>query len=410
VRITEIAPEVLDQIAEKVAERIARRPQAPVAVVPPGGAKPAAVSRATPRLPAPPVPVSSPLTDAEVARARESVPLALGWLARHQSGSGAWSSGGFAAQCHGTPCTGPGAAPYDVGVTGLALLCLLGAGETPNSGEHADNVKRGLAFLVQSQDPEGCVGPRTSQHFMYNHGYAALALVEAYGLTSSPVYRAPAQRAVDFVLGAQNPYLGWRYGVRDGDNDTSVTGLMVLVLRAAKTAGLTVDDAAFRGARAWIDKMTEPEYGRTGYQQRGGPPARTVEAMARFPADRSEAMTAVGVTTRLLSGADPATSDLVEKGARLVASKPPVWSPESGSIDLYGWYWGTLALSRVGGDAWTAWRAHAVRALGGHQVTDAGSDARGSWDPVDPWGAEGGRVYATALACLTSQIAVRNLR
>ena len=26
---------------------------------------------------------------------------------------------------------------------------------------------------------------------------------------------------------------------------------------------------------------------------------------------------------------------------------------------------------------------------------------RGSWDPIGPWGNEGGRVYATAICCLT---------
>ena len=84
-------------------------------------------------------------------------------------------------------------------------------------------------------------------------------VVEAYGMTGAEVLRRPAQKAVDFIHQSQNPYLAWRYGVRDGDNDTSVTGCMVAVLRAAKDAELEVDSGSFRGAMGWIEKMTEPE-------------------------------------------------------------------------------------------------------------------------------------------------------
>jgi hypothetical protein len=40
-----------------------------------------------------------------------------------------------------------------------------------------------------------------------------------------------------------------------------------------------------------------------------------------------------------------------------------------------------------------------------HQRTDG--DERGSWDPVDSWGAEGGRVYATALLTLSLEVYYR---
>ena len=40
----------------------------------------------------------------------------------------------------------------------------------------------------------------------------------------------------------------------------------------------------FQGMKAWLDKATEPEYGRVGYTSRGTGPARPQELMEQFPA------------------------------------------------------------------------------------------------------------------------------
>lgn len=335
------------------------------------------------------------LTEAEIAAFRDVVPLALGWLAASQEPDGRWS-----AARHG------GEAGHDVGVTGLATLALLGAGNTTTSGEHAERVKKAVAWLMSVQDPDGCIGPRRTQHAMYDHGYAALALIEAYGMTRSPGLRAAAQRAADFIVRAQNPYLGWRYGIRDGDNDTTMTGLMVTVLKSARLAELAVDEQAFRGALSWFGKMTDPETGRVGYITRGGPPARTSAAVDRFPPQLVETPTAVACVARAFCGLDPATDPEISKGAALVAARPPRWAPDAGSIDFHWWYWGTLASFQRGGAEWREWWAHLVRALGANQVK-RGPDA-GTWAAEDPWTAEGGRVYATAMACLCAEIADRH--
>ena len=417
VRVAEMSPKVVALIADAVAARLAASLPAPLPAPLPTGA-PTFLQGAA----APPVRVvrtrtapiaalpAAPLTDAERETAAQSVGLALDWFARHQSESGEWSPAGFSARCQGDRCGGPGEANYTVGVTGLAVLCFLGAGETHQSGPHTENVKLGLRYLIGNQDSEGCIGPRTSQHYMYNHAYGALAVVEAYGMTQSAWLKTPAQQAVNFILQARNPYLGWRYGVRDGDNDTSTTGLMVTVLKSAQLSGLEVDDQAFTGALMWFDKMTEPEFGKVGYQQRGGPTARTQDAMVRFPADRSEAMTAVATAARVFAGADASKDEWVRKGADLLAARPPVWNEAVGSVDLYYWYWGTLAMFQKGGAQWDAWRTHLVRALTSHQRREVARDDRGSWDPVDPWSAEGGRIYSTAIACLASEIAARSLK
>ncbi len=338
------------------------------------------------------------------------VDRALSWLSNHQAPNGSWDCDGFADQCKLNQCSGPGNAVHDPGVTGLALLAFLAQGDTQSAGRYKDTVKSGLRYLVSIQDAEGCIGPRTGHGYQYSHAIATMALAEAYGVTGSRVLRGPAQRAVNFIHNSQNPYMAWRYGVRDGDNDTSVTGWMVMALKSAKLAELQVDEGSFRSALAWVDKMTEPEFGRVGYQRRGGPSARQADMIDQFPADQTESVTSVGVLTRVFCGQDPEKNELVAKGADLMQKKLPRWDIDAGTIDMYYWYYGTLAMHQIGGARWKEWNRAMKSAIADHQRLEQGRDEYGSWDPVGPWGVEGGRVYSTALMTLSLQVYYRYSR
>jgi hypothetical protein len=225
-------------------------------------------------------------------------------------------------------------------------------------------------------------------------------MVLAYERTRSPIFKQSAQLAVDFVHKMQNPYMGWRYGVRPQDNDTSVTGWMVAALHAAKRAEFRVDDSAFQGAMNWIEKMTDPDIGRVGYIQTGGSVARPEGLLDKFPAQMSEAMTAVGAVTRVHCGRWKVAA--YEKGLDLVAKLPPEWNTETGSIDMYYWYWGTQAMRQVGGRYWKEWRKPLVPIVMKHQRRDGGYV--GSFDPVGVWGNSGGRVYSTAIMTMVASM------
>lgn len=339
-------------------------------------------------------------------RTESATDAGLEWLRRHQSTSGAWDGDGFEAQCKDGKCGGAGGPLYDPGLTGLALLAFLGTGETHKGGKYQATVRSGLKWLKTIQDAEGCYGPRTSSHFTYNHAIASMAVVEAYGMTQSPLFRSSAQRGLDFIKECRNPYLAWRYGVKPQDNDTSVTGWMVMALKAGVMSGLEVDPDGFDGARTWIDKATEPEYGRTGYTARGNGPSRAQELMDRFPADKSESLTAVGVLTRIYCGAKEG-DDMVAKGADLCMKSLPTWDEAAGSCDFYYWYYGTLAMWQVGGPRWKRWEAAMKPSLVDHQRLVVGECRHGSWDPVDPWGPDGGRVYSTAINTLSLEVYYR---
>ncbi|MCP5065354.1 MAG: terpene cyclase/mutase family protein [bacterium] len=355
-------------------------------------------------------------------RERSSVHDALQWLMAHQSPNGSWESEGFGRWCDGRPADvkrrtgGAGKALYDVGVTGLALCAFLSAGYT-RRGRHPyrSAIGKGLRYLKNVQDPEGCFGTRTHQGFIYNHALASLAMVEAYGITGSPIFKGSAQRALDFIAVSRNPYFAWRYGIKPGDNDTSVTAWMTTVLKSAslinanerrrgRQAPLRIDETALDGVRNWLDKMTDPRTGRVGYITRGSGSARQREVVDRFPNDNVYAMTAAGIYMRILMGEHPAKSELLKKGAELVRTHPPLWKPNTGHMDMYYWYYGALAMHQLGGAYYKAWKPGIYEQIEKARRLDTDyCQYKGSWDPVGPWGSDGGRVYSTALMVLTIQ-------
>jgi hypothetical protein len=356
-------------------------------------------------------------------KADDAVEDALRWLAAHQSPDGGWECEGWRKWCDKKPSSdgesleGPGKANYDVGVTGMALLAFLGAGYT-NRSDHAFGkvVADGLKYLRGVQDAEGCFGSRATTHYVYNHAIAALAMVEAYGMTGSSIYKGPTQKALDFIAITRNPYFAWRYGVKPGDNDTSVTGWMMMALKSAKlinaadvkagkSASLVYDEEAFEGIRSWVDKMTDPDTGRAGYQIRGTGPARPQELVDKFPADKSESMTAAAMLARIFLGEDPKKSEMIRKGAELCAKLAPKWDAQDGSIDMYYWYYATLAMFQVGGEPWKKWEAAMKGAIIDTQRKDTDyCKYKGSWEPIDPWGVDGGRVYSTACLALCLEV------
>jgi hypothetical protein len=335
---------------------------------------------------------------------------ALRWLRRHQDLAGFWDCDGFSSRCEQNLCDGRGGALNDVGVTGLAALAFLGAGQTTERGRHRGVVRAALRWLESVQDPDdGCFGPKAGQHFMYGHALATLAMVEGYALSKPPHLARPAQRALDFIARARNPYAAWRYAFPpDGDNDVSVSGWMLFALFAGKDAGLAVDDAAISQGMAWVRSMTDPATGRTGYHERGSLPAREPDATDRWPAEQSESMTACALLLDAFDGADPRDADVLRRAGLLLAKKPK-WDESAGTIDFYYWYYGTYAAWQLEERAWPQWERALLDTVVAHQRE--GGDEAGSWDPqVDPWGREGGRVYSTALNAICLEVYFRQAR
>jgi hypothetical protein len=327
----------------------------------------------------------------------------LAWLAAHQNADGRWDSDGF--MKHDPPddlTDGAGAPEHDVAVTALAVLAFLGAGYDDGEEKYGARVRAGLDFLRKAQGEDGRFGPQDHRKWIYGHVLATAALAEAYGMRRDAACRRAAQRGLDVLVAGRSPAGGWRYDLPARASDTSVTAWCVLALHAGKAAGLRVDDAALAGARAFLEGMTDPKTGRTGYDAPGSPSFRPPALRDRFPPTQAEAATAAGLYARLLAGERTYASAL-KKSVKLCEERPPNWNPDAGSIDFVYWFFGTHALFHVRGRPWRVWN-DALRRTATRNQHPRGSGARtGSWDPVGVWGRDGGRVYATALMTLTLQ-------
>lgn len=336
--------------------------------------------------------------------AADALRAGLDWLAQHQGADGSWDCDDFGARCRagaGGACEGPGASAHDVGVSALAVLAFSSAGAVPGEGADGAVVERGLAWLLERQQEEGLLGENTGTQFLYDHSIALLALCEGLAREENANLRAGAQAAVDYLETARSPGAGWRYEVPPkGESDTSVTGWALLALHAARSAGLRVSDAAFEGGLAFLQTMIDPATGRIGYLLIGSESSRIPNVNDDFPAAHGEALTAEGLLCLLSLRDSPRRGEMLTRHASLILKKPPRWEPRERTIDEYYWYFGTLAMQRMGGANWKAWRDALHEALLPHQERDPTDCAFGSWPPVGPWGFCGGRVYSTALACM----------
>jgi len=336
---------------------------------------------------------------------KDPLQLALRWLVDHQASDGRWDADGFMENCAVCPseADGPGEKDKDVGVTGLALLALLGDGNTTDSGPHADSVRRGVRWLLGQQDKNGLFGQHRGHHFIYGHGIATSALAEATCFSSSPMMDAALQKAVDYIHAARGPDGddGWRYDVPSlGDTDTSITGWMIVALKAAEKAGVKIELEATLAALAWVDAVTDAKTGRVGYNNLGGRSSRVTGLNSDYPVSETEAMTAVGLQTRVLLGQRPEETPGMIKHANLLLKALPEFTMEGDQllVDWYYWYHGTYAMYQMGGKYWKAWKKALDRAITKSQRKDG--NFKGSWDIDGPWAYSGGRIYTTALGAL----------
>lgn len=181
---------------------------------------------------------------------REMYERGLAYLVSRQAEDGSW------------PGNQQGA-----GVTGMAVLCLLASGEDPNFGPYAVPVQRGIRNIIQKQEAStGYFGGS-----MYHHGFALLALAEAYGVVDERRLQTARgnqsagrsigeslELGVRMALTSQNGNsLGaWRYSPSSNDADTSVAGAVLVGLLAARNAGIEIPDEGIDRAIAYFVSMT----------------------------------------------------------------------------------------------------------------------------------------------------------
>jgi hypothetical protein len=225
---------------------------------------------------------------------------------------------------------------------------------------------------------------------------ATFAVAEAYAMTGDTALRPAVERAVDYCLRAQNPSTGgWRY--RPGDmGDTSQLGWQLMALWSADRAGMNVPPQTWTGAERFLRSVRRGQVGGLASYRADSPVSTSMTAEALY------CRQLVGET---LGGADDvaAASEATQQLLRTL--------PEPARVNLYYWYYGSLALHRQqqfsdqNVQAWQAWNNAMSSVLVAKQSTE-GADA-GSWNPECIWGGYGGRVYSTALSTLCLEVYYR---
>lgn len=365
----------------------------------------------------------------------DAVRAALEWLKRHQSEDGSWKAAQYISRCKKT-CANVDAARHpneggfeylDVGVTGLAILAFAGYGQTHRDGtidEFVACLRKAVAYLkrvqVHSEDPstDGMFGTNDKEQWIYSHAIATMAMCELYVMSNDTLgLKKSVSAAVKLCLRAQNDGRGWRYGIKPGDNDTSVTGWMVLALKTAKNANLGIPKEefhrAFSGAITWFNAATSAT-GKTGYMAPGDEGSRLANIFPDpYPYSKDlSCMTAVAVLCRLFAG-ESRSSPVILNGVKVLMAHTPQWQEQKGralsTINIYYWYYGSYALFQYGGEPWKKWNQDMIKALISTQRQGIICED-GSWDPIDEWGAAGGRVYSTALGAMTLEVYYRFTR
>jgi hypothetical protein len=319
-----------------------------------------------------------------------AVRAALQWLAENQSADGRWDVSRFGAGHGGVvegQFRGGAGAEADTGISGLAILAFLSAGNTHAAGEHRVVVQRGLEFLMRSQQSDGNLAGNALHYArMYCHGMATLALCEAYGMTRDQRLQPFAADAIHFICRTQNTYTGsWRY-VPGEPGDMSQFGWQVMALLAGQRAGLAIPPQQLALSERFLQSVSRGTHGGLACYR----PGEQVKV----------SMTAEALALRAMLHGRRHPEALSEAAQAIIRQKP-----DQGPVNLYAWYYATLGLCQVGGPEWDQWNRALQDRLLPLQRTEG--PLQGSWDTDTVWGTHGGRVYTTAMATLCLEVYYR---
>lgn len=330
----------------------------------------------------------------------KSVEAALRWIWSVQQPNGSWSYQSRGAYKDSGKNTSRNSA------TALALLPFLGAGITHKSGkrEYMASVRSGLDFLLKNMKhtPAGGSFIDDRQFGMYHQGICTIAICEAAAMTGDRNLAIAAQKAIDFIVNAQDPVSGgWRY-LPQQPGDTSAVGWQWMALKSGEMSNLIIPEITSKRAVSFLDNIV-------GYD--GGAGYGYADNTRRGAASKST--TAIGLLCRMYSGWQPEHPPM-KRGVDWLAEL----GPDFGNI--YYSYYATQVMSHYGGEKWEHWNRIMRDGLVSRQAKN-GNEA-GSWYASDlpkiareeqelesGYHEYGGRLYYTSLATMILEVYYRHL-
>jgi hypothetical protein len=327
------------------------------------------------------------------AASEEAVALALKWIIAHQLPDGGWSFDHQQGPGNHRNSPHPGEfADARCGATAMALLPLLGAGQTHRTGQYREQIERGMQFLVKNAERKGRgISFWDPQGTMYSHGLVAIVFNEAYAMTKDPELAPFAQGTIYYIEDAQDPVGGgWRYKPRE-PGDTSVVGWQMMAMKSGYATGMKIAPKTLKLTEKFLDSVSTSGGAFYGYMD---PPRGR-------PAD---GRTAIGLLCRMYMGWAKDAPGLVD-GVQAITDRGPRVRDD---LDMYYNYYATQVIKQYGGQIWTDWNNVMRDFLVKSQIKDG--PGAGSWNPGNTFGdSKGGRLFATSLACMTLEVYYRYL-
>ncbi len=291
----------------------------------------------------------------EITTAQQrSVEKALAWLAHSQSPDGSFR--------------GPGG--KHAGVTALAAISMMEAGNLPNRGKYGENVSRALHYVLSSCQESGLIAGDDTMSPMYGHGFATLFLGEVYGMTGDDSVKEKLQKAISLIERSQSNQPGseggWRYQPVPFDADISVTICQVMALRAARDAGIYIEPSVMDKAIKYVQECQNPDGGFSYMARMGG------------GSGSGFGRSAAGVASLYYAGHFQGND--LDRGLKFLKQYTPgrtrSGNPEMMDMEgqyFYGNYYSVQAMFLAGGDYWKEWYP------GIRDQLIARQNANGSW-------------------------------
>ncbi len=347
--------------------------------------------------------------------ALESATRATDWLLAHQDKDGGWSFrepsplevSGWAKGLKGPAFSEPTLkdfVPYhdDVALTALAIQSLVArANVTELSPKLKASIDAGVASLLARQNAKNGAFTEGGFSHIVGQALATEAIAIACKDRMTPEVKAALTTAVEYLEKARNPYGGWRYSVpSDGDQDSRITGYVMLALVSAFEAEVHANPKTFAAGMNYMYELEDAKTGRTHYMDGSEFASRVVSHMDSHPAERAEVPTAMHLRLRNSAGFDSVPKGAMLASIKLLGSHAPVWDRKKGTIDFTYWWQGTAALAGTAVDDpnRVSWNKMLLTALTSRQIRSG--DRTGTWPTVDAWSAPGLEVYTTAACAL----------
>ena len=324
--------------------------------------------------------------DWEVTPASErALQKGLAWLARNQGPEGNWNSN-------------------SLGLVGMGALAFLSAGYFPGRGRYGTTVQKALGYVTKNAKPSGLLNIAGAGQDMYNHGLAAFALGQAYGMTNNKELSRVLDKALKLISNTQAEDGGWDYRARrqGRGHDLSLVVMQAKALRGAMDSGLEVSPEVVGLAIQSVRRYYKTRSGKNGLSN---PKAAMLEA-GQFTYNGGGgtlAMAAAGVVCLQEFGQYGdwrigKNLDVIQ----LAIGKEAVPGSRNGRLpggDAYTLYYVGQALYQVGGKRWRESYPKLRDYLVASQMINAGEAAQNGLWRGGRVGGLPGDLYGTAVAC-----------